>query len=262
MDVYSMNLQFEVTTSCNANCITCPTRGMTRPMGQMSDELFHKIIKEGKEFGISTFAPFLNGEPFTFKKIYDWLDYMLEQKVRVALYSNAELIDPDRLAKYTNIWKFNCSVNAATKETYDKFMRGPDYDRVIKNVKRLIEVAPYRVEVSMVICKDNIHEVGLFKKMWGKHANFAKDANYAGAIKSTVKKLRGRIPCAHVLRPITILWDGRACLCCMDYDGQVILGDFNKENLETINKRYEVIRERHKKMDFDMSLCRVCNKNQ
>lgn len=256
------NLQFEPTTFCNAKCLMCPRYEMTRPMGQMSDELFYKIIKEGKEFGIKTYAPFLNGEPFVFKKIYDWLDYMEKEGCKFALYSNCELIDVDRLVKYKNIRKFNCSVNASTKETYDKIMRGPDYDRVIKNVNSLIKQAKFTIEVSMVVTQDNIHEVELFRKIWGKNANFAKDANWAGAIKSTVKKLRQRTPCAHLFHSITILWDGRACLCCMDFDGQVILGDLNKDSLETINSRYEKLRERHKKMDFNMPLCKNCNKNQ
>jgi molybdenum cofactor biosynthesis enzyme MoaA len=256
-----MNLQFEVTTVCNSRCSFCPRDKMKRQGGIMSEKLFHKIIKEGKEFGISTYAPFLNGELFTFNKIYDWLDYMKKEGCLVSIHTNAELMDVDKMIKYTNIRMVNCSIAAATKETYEKIQKGPDFDRVVKNTKDLIARAPYKVWVSMVVCEDNEHEKQMFIDMWGENAKFAKFANYAGAKHDKIERLGRRKPCAHLLRPVTILWDGRAALCCMDYDGQVILGDFNKESLVEINKRYELLRERHNKLDFNMPLCIDCNKN-
>jgi len=41
-----MKIQFESSTRCNANCSFCPNSDITRPRGEMSDELFHKIIQE------------------------------------------------------------------------------------------------------------------------------------------------------------------------------------------------------------------------
>ena len=65
-----MKIQFESSTACNAKCTFCPRYDMTRPKGEMSDELFYKIIKEGKEIKDSVFIPFLNGEPFVFPRIW------------------------------------------------------------------------------------------------------------------------------------------------------------------------------------------------
>ena len=92
---------------------------MTRPRGEMSDELFRKIIKDGKNIRKSFFVPFLNGEPFVFPRIWEWLDYMEAEEVRVHIYTNAELMDVGRLLKYRNISCICCGINAASKETYD-----------------------------------------------------------------------------------------------------------------------------------------------
>ena len=136
-----MKIQFESTTACNANCTFCPRSSMTRKGGEMSDELFRKIVKDGKEIRHSFFVPFLNGEPFMFPRIWDWLDYMALEKVRVHIYTNAERVDVDRLVKYDNISVIYCGINAATREVYDKVVRGPDFGVVQAKVSEIIKKA-------------------------------------------------------------------------------------------------------------------------
>lgn len=256
-----MKIQFESSTACNAKCVFCPRSDMTRLTGMMSDELFHKIIKEGKELGVKVFSPFLNGEPFVFPKIYKWLDYMEKEGVKVILYTNGEFLNVDKLIKYSNIDLVNCSFNGATKETYDKVMRGPNFEKTKENIKDLINRAPFRVLVSMIITEENAREQKLFKKMWGRRAKLGGYANWAGARHSALEKKGKRKPCYHLLNHMTILWDGRVNLCCMDYDGKVILGDLNKQSLREILKNIEPLRKRHKLLDFNMPLCNVCNLN-
>ena len=137
---------------------------MTRPRGEMSDELFRKIIKDGKAIRHSFFVPFLNGEPFVFPRIWEWLDYMRDEEVRVHIYTNAEFMDVDRLVGYRNISCICCGINAATKETYGKVVRGPKYEVVKANMEDLIKKARCKIYASMVIVNENKHEVKLFNR--------------------------------------------------------------------------------------------------
>jgi len=55
--------------------------------------------------------------------------------------------------------------------------------------------------------------------------------------------------------------NGKAPLCCVDYDGKIILGDFNTQSLEEIwnNESFKKIRQLH--LDFkadEISLCKKC----
>lgn len=258
----NMKIQFESSTACNAKCTFCPRYDMTRPMGEMSDELFHKIIKEGKEMRKAFFVPFLNGEPFVFPRIWEWLDYMRDEKVRVHIYTNTEFIDVDRLVKYPNISVICCSVNAATKETYDKVVRGPNYVVVKIKVEDLIKKShKAKVYVSMVIVDENQHEVEMFKKMWGKSAIFGEFKNWGGARHCKIEKIGERKPCWALLNTMSILWDGRVVPCCMDYDGKLILGDVNKQTLMEIWHQSHWMRKCHRRLDFSMVPCRDCNHN-
>lgn len=252
-------IQFESSTQCNAKCTFCPRYDMARPQGEMSDELFHKIIKEGKEMGNSFFVPFLNGEPFIFSRIWEWLDYMKD--VRVHIYTNAEFMDVDRLLTYPNISVICCSVNASTKETYDKIMRGPDFNKVVSNVENLLSKRKKGVYVSMVITSDNQHEVEDFKKKWGENAIFGEFKNWGGARHDKLEKTGRRVPCYAALKTMSILWDGRVCGCCLDYDGKLILGNANKQTLQEIWHSSKWFRDKHKKLDFNTEPCRECNQN-
>ena len=254
-----MKIQIESSTSCNARCTFCPRYDMTRPRGEMSDELFHKITKESRTMSKPFFVPFLHGEPFVFPRIWEWLDYLKNDKVH--LYTNAEFIDVDRIVKYKNIRLICCSLNATTKETYDKIMRGPDFNKVVSNIKDLIAKAPFKIFVSMVITSDNQHEAKEFKRMWGKNHIFGEFKNWGGARHDTIEKTGKRIPCYAALNTINILWDGRVCACCLDYDGKLILGDANKESIVQIWHNAKWFRDKHRNLDFNIIPCKNCNQN-
>jgi len=254
-------VQFESSTRCNSMCVFCPRYDMTRPRGEMSDELFHKIIQESKIFKSLEIVPFLNGEPFIFSRIWSWLDYMEKEKCRVYIFTNAELMDVDRIIKYKNIRYVCCSINAATEETYNKIMRGPKFKTVIENVEDLIKKAPFRIYVSMVITSDNQHEVELFREKWGKNVIFGEFKNWGGARHDKLEKTGIRKPCQSLLNSITILWDGRVVPCCLDFDGKLILGDANKQTLIEIWHQSHWLRQKHRKLIFDYLPCRFCNQN-
>jgi radical SAM protein with 4Fe4S-binding SPASM domain len=235
---------------------------MTRPRGEMSDELFHKIVKEGKEMSDPFFVPFLNGEPFVFPKIWEWLDYLEREKCRVHIYTNAEFLDVDRLIKYKNIALICCSINAATEETYDKIMRGPDFEKVVKNVEELFEKSKLKqLFASMVIVDANKHETEMFREKWGKHTIFGEFKNWGGLKHDRLERHGKRNPCWGVFNTINILWDGRVVPCCMDYDGRLILGDVNENTLTEIFHKAKWLRDKHRALKFNYIPCEECNQN-
>lgn len=255
-----IKINIESSTYCNAKCTFCPRSDMTRRGGEMSDELFHKIIKEGKEMGVTTYYPFLNGEPFMFPRIWEWLDYMEKEGVTVNLHSNMELCDVDRLLKYKNIGYVNCSLNAINEDTYNKVMRGPDFKNVKKNIDDLLKKAKFKVQVSFVMSEENIGDLAEFQKKYGKKTT-ASFANWTGDKESKYGKKGKRKPCQTIFQHMYILWDGRVIPCCMDYDGKQIMGDANKQSLQEIWESSKWFRDKHKRYEFDAPICENCNYN-
>jgi radical SAM protein with 4Fe4S-binding SPASM domain len=256
-----MRLNFESGTACNAKCVFCPRYKMTRVGGEMSDELFHKLIKEGKEMGMKLYSPFMNGEPFLFSRIWQWLDYMQKEEVPVSIYTNAEFMDVDRLIKYKNIKYVNCSLNAATEETYNKVMRGPDFKTVKKKIADLLEKAPFSMRVSMILTDENAHELEMFKEIYGNRTRICGFANWTGSVYSSLERKGERAPCRTIFSQMYVLWDGRVVPCCMDYDGKQIVGDANKQTLSEIWQNAGWIRSKHKRRNFNIPICKSCNYN-
>lgn len=255
-----LKINFESSTACNARCVFCPRYDMTRPMGEMSDDLFHKIIKEGKEWGVYTYSPFMNGDPFVFPRIWSWLDYMEKEGVRVNLYTNGQYIDVERLVKYKNINYLDFSINAATAETHKKLMRSPDFEVVKKNYFKARELAPFMVRASMVTVEANKSEIPAFKEMF-KRTEICQFSNWTGDRSDPLAKTGERKPCYVLFHQMFILWDGRVVPCCMDYNGKQILGDANTKHIRDIWADSEWMRDKHRKYEFDTPVCVNCNYN-
>lgn len=256
-------INIESSTRCSAMCVFCPRYEMTRKMGDMSDELFHKIIKEGREMRVKRYSPFMNGEPFVFPRIWEWLDYMEKEGVLVSLYTNGSNIDVDRLLKYSNIEYLDFSINAATPETHHKVMRMREgiWDKVIENYTKVRKARKFFVRASLVKCSANIHEVAAFRSMF-RGAKVCGFGNWTGARFDPIERKGERVPCYPLFSQMYILWNGDVVPCCMDFDGKQILGDANKENLSDIwYKNSEWMREKHRKLEFDIPVCSQCNYN-
>jgi radical SAM protein with 4Fe4S-binding SPASM domain len=256
------SIQIESSTVCNGHCTFCPRFDMKRHGGEMTDELFHKIVKEGMEMGVTTITPFLNGEPFLFPRLFEWLDYLKERNLRFVLYTNASAMTKDkaqRMNNYPNIIELCFSMHGFDKKSYESQMK-LNYENSIKNIEYFISIAKIPYSVHMIASQINIPGMDIFRKKWGDKGQIFKYANWAGKRPASMEGLQH--PCPRVLSEMTVYWDGRVNLCCMDSDGGVILGDLNHQSVKEVWESNQWMRDRHKNMDFDMTLCRNCNFNR
>jgi radical SAM protein with 4Fe4S-binding SPASM domain len=257
---YPTKINFESSTACNARCTFCPRYDMTRLMGSMSDTLFYKIIKDGKDMGVKQYSPFLMGEPFVFPKIWEWLDYMEKEEVEVSLYTNGIYVDIDKLNRYKNIRYLNFSINAATDETHTKVMRGPKFDVAKKKFEYALKTAKFPVRASFVVIEENVHEVETFKSMF-KKTEVTGFANWTGDRQSALARKGEKVPCWVLFHQMVVLWNGTVVPCCMDYDGKQVLGDANTQTLKEIWHNSSWMRTKHANYDFGTYVCRNCNYN-
>jgi len=260
-----MKINMECTTYCSASCNFCPRVDMDRPKGEMSDELFRKIIKDGKNIRVKRYSPFLMGDPFVFPRIWEWLDYMAKEDVIASLYSNGSHLDVERIVKYKNIDYLDISLNAATAETHSKVMHigGNKFNDIVDKIRFLEKNAPFSVRTSFVKTSENVHELEQFKKMFRRH-KVCGMANWKGARHDLLeRKMDGRVPCGVALTQMFVLTDGRVVPCCMDFDGKHVLGDANKQTLGEIwdgaGKKFRGMQMERRWNEIP--ICKGCNYN-
>lgn len=262
---YPQVVQIETTAACNAHCGFCPHSSMKRA-GRMSDELVAKLLDEIGAWAVKPVAvcPFLTNEPFADTRIFDISSRIREvaPDTMLTFFTNASLLNAARREAILAIpgpTNFFCSLHHYTPEAY-KAELGLDFHRTVDNIKALCAEAPRPVHVLRVMdgtaadqrflnwVRDNIpHAIPMLAHRW----------NWKGDIAAVSADLHGDIICPRATS-ITVLYDGRVSLCCMDQNADYQLGDVNRQTLLEVynNERHThffITPKSHK------APCKTCN---
>lgn len=164
-------IEIEVTTVCDKECIFCEhthwERGSQEIRHLKFDE-FKYIINQLPDVRWVNLTG--EGSAFLNKDYFKMLRY-LREKYDPSIYLVDHLSDLnenelDELIKLVD--GIYLSIDAATKETYEKIKVGCSFDNVIRNLKHIInkkkELKQYKPDLNIryIIIKDNLHEVPLF----------------------------------------------------------------------------------------------------
>lgn len=260
-------LQIESTARCNAKCFFCPVgTGLNREVGDMSDELFEKILAEANNLGIGMVLLFLNGEPFIFNRFFDWLQRLRDCEMKTHIFTNGVALSEEKakqLVSYSDIIELVCfSVPGYNGASHREIM-GLNHSKVLENIRQFLSINNGQINcyASMPDINGPIYQ-DAWKKYWkaiGLRPQVNPNFNWGGRVG---KDKAGYTSYCGRLYHMTVLWDGRVSLCCMDGHGEVILGDLNTQTiLEVYNselaKHYRKLHKEGKQRE--LKLCDVCN---
>ncbi|MEK6589443.1 MAG: radical SAM protein [Nitrospinota bacterium] len=273
----------EITNACNSNCIMCPRQSMTRPVKNMDFDLYRKIIDDCGRTGVKIIQPFNFGEPLMHYKFGDFIRYAKgHTKSRVQISTNASMLDYERGMEIldSGLDRINIDIDGFTKYTYERIRKNLDFDAVIENTERFIELKKRLkknifITISIIHMKETLGEIGEFKKYWRKRVDRVLDVKYntwigsvedrnasanTGIIPTSPRKFN--CPCKMLWDQMVILQDGRVALCCLDYNGEVIIGDMQNESIIEVwnGMPLKLLRQKQIELRFDeISICRGCN---
>jgi MoaA/NifB/PqqE/SkfB family radical SAM enzyme len=272
-----LKVTIEITNACNSDCIMCPRQSMTRPVGNMDFELYKKIVSDCGRIGVKIIQPFNFGEPLLNKRLGDFIRYAKDNtKSRVQISTNGAMLDDEKAREIfdSGLDRINIDIDGFTKDTYEKVRRNLDFDSVVENTERFIEMKKRLnkkvfITVSIINMKETSGEIEKFRKFWRPKVNRVLNVKYntwTGSVsdRNTSAGNGGKFncPCKMLWDQMVILQDGRVALCCLDYDGKVIVGDMKRETiLEVWNgKPLNSLRQKQIELKFDeIPACRACN---
>jgi MoaA/NifB/PqqE/SkfB family radical SAM enzyme len=127
---------------CNLRCPVCPTGLgiLGRERSRMSLPDFEKLIDQ-----IVNYAYMVElynwGEPFLHPQIFDIIRYASARRIGVRLSSNFNHFNAEMAEKTvaSGLDAINISVDGADQETYEKYRRGGKLEKVLKNIRLLVE---------------------------------------------------------------------------------------------------------------------------
>ena len=271
---YPEALQIETTNRCNARCSFCYHQRMKRPLVDMPDSVFEKIIKDAREIKPKFVLPFLHGEMFLDKKIFLRMAYINKElpDTKLDLFTNASLLNSEALealSKIKNINFINCSLNSYCADDYRERV-GLNFEITVNNIKNLLKLNKeknFANEITVATVEFGKEYKIKNKEYNDKFVNFVAEKLSGATIKTGYKyNYLNKIPSFRKFRNIKcpklttlcVLANGLVSLCCMDMDGEYILGNVNERPLLKIyNGELAKLYRSGKKSKFIP--CKYCN---
>jgi len=268
----------ENTTVCNLRCIHCP-QGQGYPEREdykavyMPWDVYTKAIDEIAQHKITLLRYSPAGEALIHPQFIDQVRYAKEKGVGpIDLTTNGLTLDNqaieyekkvpgktflDRLLEL-GIDIIDISLDAATREKYEKIRLLSNYHRVWSNIHRLLYLreklkAPTKLMLSIIDQPESHDDVEMFVKYWTPLVdrvivrpyleNLGLTPHRPGSIAEQMKDVP-RWPCPQFWKRITISPEGYIRFCVVDWLDETKMGHVRTHSIQEIWKSAEYTRLR------------------
>lgn len=267
---YPAFLVVEPTNICNLKCPLCPTgQGLrSRPKGKMSLINFRKIIDEAGDYLYSLRLENW-GEPLLNEDIFDIIISAKLKKISTSFNTNFSVLDKKNAERLvlSGLDHIKISLDGASQKSYAKYRVGGDFNRVINNIRLLLQVRselnrqnPF-IEIQFIVMKHNEGDLDQVKKLCFalgvdgllienlrldmREELFHTDAYSIEKFKDWLpgdnkysifdyghkcRKRRPRI-CSYLWTTAVINWDGGVAPCCSVFEKKYDFGNVFQDGL-------------------------------
>jgi len=242
LDIRTAKVAVELTSRCNLRCAMCPMHDLGRPMVNMEWDLVERVAAELAAAGIRVRWLHEMGEPL----LHPRLDEAVELFPGCSVSTNAMLLDESwsRRLLATSLGRIRLCVDTTRPEVYPVIRNGGDFDRVVANIRRFLELSDgheIRVEIQkMVTLQTGDETVEDFERFFdlGSHPQARViEKTCEGLDTSDATELHESFyGCfqGYPFRWFIVLADGRVTHCCYDAHGQQIIGDLRTRSVQEI----------------------------
>ena len=268
-----VELMIELTNACNLACLMCPNHSMKRARGVMSLELFSNIIDQAVESGIYEVKIAGMGEPLLDGEVDKKIAYAKKNNRYVKMFTNGMLLNRQKSLQLieSGVDEIFISIDGGSPSVLERIRRGSSYSQLQSNLKEFKTIRQEliatgrkipEVIINVTYQDDNKNERKSIKTNWADFADkirFFPVHNWEVDIE---RPKRAPYPCHLPFFQMSVCWDGRVPLCCIDYECQHQLGDITKERLAAIwqGEKTQKIRELHLQRQPDtIAICSSCS---
>lgn len=278
--VFPNRVTIELTNRCNVACTFCHRQVIDMPIGDMSEELYKKIIDEMAEHTPIKMVPFFRGESIMHPQFIEFMRYAKEKGIGpIQLFSNGLAFDKEiaEAVIEAGVDFVSFSLDTLNSEIYKNSRVLGNLDISMEHVRqfgtlckeyREKGIAVPQVQVSTVDLDIYKAEQQAFVDYWKQYVDIVRiyeehDENGGFVKKEVSDRLRyisERKPCHKLYNDMIIYWDGRIALCNYDWDEKHAIGDVNQQSLAEIWNSDEFNKIRHMHETDTISEDYICNK--
>jgi radical SAM protein with 4Fe4S-binding SPASM domain len=285
------HLEVELNYSCNLRCPMCTWSAET--MVEKKEDWFpfddfKKLLNDAVRNGTKSIRFTYINEPLIRQDIDSFVKSANEIGILdTIITTNGTLLTEEMSKKLieSGLTKINVSLDAVTKETYEKVRVGGDFDKTVQNIKNFLKIRDSlnkklpKLGVSFVRTKMNEHEYLDFIKYWEKiadHVSIQNPTNPFGKGKfHDPTKGKDFFPdektkspklhkCPEPFKRMTVRGNGDVLGCCSFYAVDLVVGNWKNESITDIwnGEKMKQLREIHKNGEyFKNPACKTCIEN-
>jgi MoaA/NifB/PqqE/SkfB family radical SAM enzyme len=269
----------EATNVCNLRCVHCAHPRLVktphyRPH-HMKWELYTRIADEAASHPGTIFRLACDGEPLCHPRFIDMLKYADACGIAPLTFNtNGTLMNEDKARGVLGITRgvVEFSLDAISKEAYEAIRVGADYDTVMANIHRFIELRDrlnpgVKVMVSIIVQPESDAERARFLDYWKPRVDHVLERKYIACkgeldpSKERVGELPARWPCKQLWTRFNINPEGLAEFCTDDWHDRSVIGDVREQSIAAIwrGEAYEKLRRLHLSGKFEeVPFCSAC----
>ena len=255
--------RIETTNHCNFQCTFCPNPRQKRALGHMDEALFRKIVPEAVASGFRTLDLRNFGEPLLDKRLTERVAFARDSGFTyILIITNGLGLTVKRLDALARAGMAQIVLSLSPKREFAETRPGTNVEKLWRDMASLRD-SPHRRIVSVdyirtgystpqeeAEMKEFLDGIGVPLRMEVALHNWA-----TGGVTGSSRYL-----CHRLWTSFTVLWDGRVSLCCLDYEGEVVLGDLKRQAVADVlnGPIYREIRGRHLGGEF-LRKCAGCD---
>lgn len=274
---FPLYLQIELHQICNLKCPMCSIGSPKANEKYITDEkmsweTYEKIILEGEKFGCPSINPQGTNEPLLTPDLEKYIRFAADHGfIDIMMNTNATLLNEERARSLlkSGLTRLRFSLDAVTQDTYEKIRLGANFDKVLKNIERFLEIKKDEgydlplIGVNFVKMKINEHEMEDFIDFWKDKVDFVAIQNFIPpelqsdytAFIPTDSDFNDSIDnfrCAQPWQRMYVKNNGEVCPCCTFFNEELSLGNISKNSLSELwqSPPMKSLRQLHKQGKF------------
>ena len=270
------HLLIEPTSICNLRCIMCFQSDKSfssdrQFMGMMSWNLFCSVVDQAAESGCNAITLASRGEPTIHKKFGNMVAYLHEKKILdTKVNTNATRLSEktahDILAADISTVVF--SVDASTKESYERIRVGGKFDQVLRNVERFNEIRqtdyPGSGTTTRIsgVAVEGTQDPEEMREFWSNYVDQVTIGQEMPLADSYARvPVASSSVCRRLYESLYVWFDGVCNPCDFDYKSLLSPGNAKEQSITDIwlGKKFSRLRELHEaRMRASLVPCDRC----
>jgi MoaA/NifB/PqqE/SkfB family radical SAM enzyme len=274
------SVMIELNNTCNLKCRMCGTKSARREKGNMTIDDYRRVIDEIAEIGITNITLYTHGEPLLYPHLPLAIEIAKAKGLTISISTNGNLLDEQlgRALLQAGLDVLRYSIEGASKTSYEKIRSGGNFDHLLDNMQRFKCLrdqlrAKTAIHLNTIVMAETEPELKEFIHLYSPlvdSMHFSLLSNQGGSYKlferSSVALIptNRKYPCSLLWKTFIVNWDLTVTACCVDFHGELLVGDLRTRALREIwlGETYQRFRDLHREGLYGrMPLCGACNKN-